>query len=179
MKKHDLVYVAKFGRAIGLKGYLKLIIESDFPEQFSQKNISFYLEDLSTVIIEDYNKNQSSVKIQNISTPEDAKKYTNKSLFTTEEETRKNCKLKDDEFFWFELEGLEVFEDNVKVGLVKEVLRFSNMTYLSVLSDKALTDKKLSAEFLIPYILDDYIEKVDTKNKKILVKKAMLLLENS
>lgn len=32
----DKIYVAKLGKTVGLKGDLKLFIDSDFPEQFKK-----------------------------------------------------------------------------------------------------------------------------------------------
>lgn len=176
--KNDLIYVAKIGKVIGLKGYLKLFIDSDFPEQFKKKNIVFLLEDSSIITIEYYNKNNSTIKIKNIDTPESARAYTNKSIFSTLEDTRKNCKLKENEYFWFELEKCEVYENSTRLGIVKELVKFGDMTYFSILTDENFVEKEYSKEFLIPKD-DQYIEKIDIENKKIFAKNGILLLGNS
>ena len=38
MNKNN-IYVAKLGKAVGLKGHLRLFIETDFPEQFKKDAI--------------------------------------------------------------------------------------------------------------------------------------------
>ena len=49
------------------------------------------------------------------------KTLTNKTIYTTKEETRKNCKLKKGEFFYFDIIGCEIYENNQRLGEVKDI----------------------------------------------------------
>ena len=82
----DKIYVAKIGRAVGLKGQQKLIIDSDFPEQF-KKNSKFSTDKNQELTIETYNTNNNVVKFVGIDSIESAKKLTNRQLFVSVEDT--------------------------------------------------------------------------------------------
>ncbi len=108
------IYVAKLGKTVGLKGHLKLHIDSDFPEQFKKDAIFITNRKVSLKVVE-YNANRDIVLFENYENIDLAKKLINQELFATAEQTRENCNLKDNEFFWFDLIGCEIIEDDVKL----------------------------------------------------------------
>ena len=171
--KSDFLEVAKLGKVVGLKGELKLHIQSDFPEQFI-KGKTFYLNKNQTLTIEWYNQNRSLIKFEEVSSREIASKYVNKILFTTIEETKENCKLEKDEFFWFDIIGCKVIENEENLGKVIEIEDLGKDNYLLIKT--AL--KNLPTTFYIPYI-EHYINNVDISSKIIYTKNAKLILENS
>jgi 16S rRNA processing protein RimM len=173
----DLLHVATLGRTVGLKGDMKLNLHTDFPEQFI-KGATFDMENGSTITLENYNSDRELVHILGYDTPEVAKVLTNVKLFTTHEATRSRCKLGKDEFFWFDLPGLSVFEDEKLLGTVMEVERIGPQDYLLIKTDNALIAQELPATFLIPYI-DRFIVNVDLTMKKIDVNGGIDLLEAS
>ncbi|MEA3314682.1 MAG: 16S rRNA processing protein RimM, partial [Campylobacterota bacterium] len=77
----DKVYVAKLGRTVGLNGQQKLIIDSDFPEQF-KKNKKFITDKKQELRIETFNSKNNTVKFIGIDSVDDAKKLTNRQIFT-------------------------------------------------------------------------------------------------
>lgn len=174
MKK---IFVAKIGKTVGLKGFSKLFIESDFPEQF-QKNAKFYTHKNQQLTVESYNTNSNSVKFFGIDSVEDAKKLTNTTLFTTIEDTKQNCNLASKEYFWFDLIDCEVIENNESLGVVEDIQRLPLSDYMFVKTSKQLIDQKFATSFLIPY-LDQYIIDVDINNKKIKVQNAKDILKAS
>ena len=87
----DKVYVAKLGRAVGLKGWQKLYIQTDFPEQFTP-NTTLYTQNNQKLTIEQYNNANDTIKFVSIDNIDEAKKLTNKELFVSYEETKKRCK---------------------------------------------------------------------------------------
>ena len=125
------------------------------------------------------NLNKDLIKFQDYEDVDLAKKLTNSELFTTEEATKEYCKLKENEFFWFDLISCEVFEDDLKLGKVKDIHRYPLNDYLEVETDFNLVERKLPKNFLIPHIFGDFIDKVDIENKKIFVKNSFDILENS
>ena len=96
-----LIHVATIGRTVALKGDMKLNLFTDFPEQFA-KNATFTMENGSTITLASYNPDRELVHIVGYDTPEAAKTLTNAKLYTTYEDTRERCKLKEGEYFWFD-----------------------------------------------------------------------------
>jgi 16S rRNA processing protein RimM len=176
MKADSLIEVCKLGRTSGLKGFLRLQNLSDFPEQFKPKAL-FYLDENTTLTIAQYDKNRSLVRFEGINDKDSASKLTNKILKTTKDATRAACKLKDGEFFWFDIIGCEVEEDGVKLGIVDEIVRIGEQDYLNVQSSDEFVKNGLDKSFLIPYI-EHYIANTDIKNRKITTINAVWLLES-
>jgi len=173
----EQIYVAKLGRVVGLKGQQKLIIDSDFPEQF-KKNSKFITDKKQELTIETYNSKNNVVKFVGIDTVEDAKKLTTRHLFASHEDTVKSCKLNNKQFFWFDMIGLTIKENDEVLGDVIDIQRMPLSDYLLIETPKELQDKNYSKQFYIPYV-DDFIINVDIDKKEILVKKAKEILEAS
>ena len=171
------IYIAKLGKAVGLKGQQKLHIDSDFPEQF-KKNSVFYTDKNQKLTIETYNTKNNNVKFIGIDTIDDAKKLTNKQLFVSQEDTRKICNLSEKQFFWFDIIGCNIIENGEILGKITDIQRMPLSDYLEIETDKNLRENNYSNSFLLPYI-DDYIEKVEIENKIIKVKNAKEILEAS
>ena len=172
------IYVAKLGKAVGLQGHLRLFIDSDFPEQF-KKGATFTTNKNLTLKVLECNLDKELIRFENYLDVDLAKKLTNSELFTTQEATKEYCKLKENEFFWFDLISCEIFENDLKLGVVKDIHRYPLNDYLEVNTDILLVQKNLPKTFLIPHIFGAFIEKIDIENKKIFVKNAFDILENS
>lgn len=172
------IYVAKLGKAVGLQGHLRLFIDSDFPEQF-KKGATFTTNRNLTLKVLECNIDKELIRFEEYLDVDLAKKLTNSELFTTQEATKEYCKLKENEFFWFDLISCEIFEKDLKLGVVKDIHRYPLNDYLEVNTDILLVQKNLPKTFLIPHIFDTFIEKVDIENKKIFVLNAFDILENS
>ena len=173
----SMLEVAVLGRAVGLKGEMKFHDKSDFPEQF-RVGATFKTNKNRDVTIKSINKARSTLKLEGVESVEEAKKWTNVKLLATKEETRKNCALEDHQFFYFDIEGCEVFEGEEALGVVDEVERMNETDYLVVKTDEALVQKGFAKSFLIPYV-GYYIVDVDIDNKEIDVEGAKDLLEAS
>lgn len=174
----DQVYIAKIGKTVGLKGQLKLHTDTDFPEQFS-KNCSFVTNKKITLTIDTFNSTSKTVKFKELNTIEEAQRVINQQLFTTLEDTKQNCILNDNQFFWFDLVGCKIIENGLYLGDITEVQRFPQCDYFEIQTSKNLVENKnLSKVFLLPYN-DNYIINVDIQNKEINVKDAMDILEAS
>ena len=172
------VYVAKLGKAVGLKGHLKLHIDSDFPEQFKE-NAIFITNRKITLKVVEYNANRDIILFENYEDIDLAKKLINQELFASTEQTRDNCQLKDNEFFWFDLLDCVVYENDLKLGTVKDIHRHPITDYLEITTDESLVSKDLPKTFLLPHLFDKYILNVDILKKEIKVKDANSILENS
>ena len=96
----ELVEVALLGKTVGLKGFVRLHNKGDFPNQF-KKNAIFYDGDGNELVVKNYNSANDTISFYGFEDIDSAKTLTNKIIYTTKEETRKNCKLKKGEFFYF------------------------------------------------------------------------------
>ncbi len=168
--------VAQFGKTVGLKGELKLNLHTDFPEQFVKNRT--LITDRGEFVIENYNPKRGLIKIAGYDTPEDAKRLTNTKIYSSEEETREYCKLKEGEYFWFDLIGSSVLENGEVLGIVKEIQRLPQGDYLLVNTDKKLVENGYAKTFLIPYI-KQFVKEVNVDKKEIEVSGSKDILEAS
>lgn len=178
MNNSEYIFVAKLGKAVGLQGHLRLFIDSDFPEQF-KKGAVFKTNKKLELKVAEYNFSRELIKFENFNGVDTAKILTNQELYATLEQTKECCKLKKNEFFWFDLISCVVYENGLELGKVKEIQRYPLNDYLEIETNEELVKKGLPKVFLIPHIFDKYILSVDINSKKIEVKDALLILENS
>ena len=175
--KEQLLHIATIGKTVGIHGDMKFHIKCDFPEQFIDGAI-FFTNLKREITLSDVNLDRGIIKIAGINTIEDAKKFTNAKLFTTREETRKNCHLEDGEYFWFDIEGCSIYENEKLLGNISEIDRLLDNNYLKVKTDEKLVSEGFAKSFLLPYN-DNFILTTDVENKKITSKGAMDILEAS
>ncbi|MGG7047718.1 MULTISPECIES: ribosome maturation factor RimM [unclassified Campylobacter] len=175
--KSDILEVAQLGKSVGLKGYVKLHNRSDFPEQF-KKGAKFFDKSGTQLVIKHYNKVRGEVLFEDFESVELAKELTNRMLYTTIEQTRKDCKLKKDEYFYFDIIGLKVVENNEILGVVDDIEQVSKDSLLLVKTDEKLTQNGFAKSFYLPYI-DNFVKSIDLQSKEILAINAKALLESS
>ena len=175
--KEQLLHIATIGKTVGIHGDMKFHVKSDFPEQFFN-GASFFTNLKKEITLQDVNLERGLIKVEGIHSIEDAKRFTNAKLFTTREETRKNCRLEDGEYFWFDLDDCEVFEDGKRLGVVDEVQRIAITNYLNVKTDDKLVESGSVKTFLIPFE-EPFRVSVDIDKKIITVSGGMDILEAS
>lgn len=176
-KKIAPIEVAQIGRLVGLGGELKLHIHSDFPEQFRAEK-TFITQKNMSIKIKSYNEKRGLVLFSGYESRDSAACLVNSYLLTTLEDTLKDCELKVDEFFWFDIIGSTVNHSDTRLGVVIEIQRIGTTDYLVIETDKSLKEKNFTKTFFIPYI-DRYVLSVDRDNKSIEIKDGLELLENS
>lgn len=170
----NFVLVAKLGKTIGLNGFLKIHVLSDFPNQF-KPNTSYFDKNKNILTIKQINRQNQTIQIVGYESVDLAKALVNLELFDTKENTRKRFKLKDGEFFYFDVIGKEVWEGEKKLGYVNDILEISNQFLFEVNTDESLVLNGFSKMFYIPYV-DRYILKIQDC---IYTQNAMSILENS
>ena len=178
---NNRIQIGKIGRTIGFDGSLRLFVQTDFPQSISADK-SYYTSHIAhpSLRVESYeylpNKDYAKIRFYGIDTSEAAKALTNHILYTTIAQSRQDCTLGEDEFFWFEIIGFSIIEDDEILGRVEDIERIGATDYLVVVTDpKLCTPLKLKKRFLIPYI-DPYIISTDTKAHHIYTKNAKALL---
>lgn len=174
----DKIYVAKLGKTVGLKGDIKIFLDSDFPNQF-KTGATFTTNKNLTLKVISYNKSRQIIKFENFEDIELAKKLTNQELFTTRGKTKENCQLEKNEHFWFDIMDCIIYENGKKLGKVIDINRYPVNDYLEIQTDESLVKEDLPKVFLLPYILETYILNVNIKDKIIDVQDAYDILENS
>lgn len=184
MEQH-LIQVATLGRSVGVSGAMKCHLLTDFPEIFKKENTFFAIPNSSfassntklTLTLKSFDLSRSLISFQEITSPEEAKKIVNYSLYSTIKDTKSQCKLQQDEFFWFDIIGCDIYEDDTILGKVKDIQRIANTDYLIITTHKDFS-KNFSKEFLIPYI-KHFIITTNLETKSILTKNAKSILEAS
>lgn len=194
-KEYKFLEVAKLGRTIGVNGAMALFLLSDF-EDFLTPNLKIFIKKNGQLLqfsIKKINLDSKTpfIEFNEINSLESAKFLVNSIILTTIEETKKRCKLKKDEFFYFDVIGLEVFEDQKKLGKIIEIERINTNDYFIVKVDSALTDelsqqaakqskkpKKIPETFMIPYI-ENFIISINIESKQVLTKNALEILKAS
>ena len=104
--KRDRIPIAKLGRSYGVRGWQKIHFLTDFPEQF-KPGMEFEI-DKGRAVIEDIDLERGLVKLKGVDSPEEARKFTNRHIYTTEERSRSEIELGEGEYFWFDIIGCEV-----------------------------------------------------------------------
>ncbi len=173
----EKIYVAKLGRTIGLNGAMKVFIDSDFPEQF-KKGTPLTTNRGQQLTIQSFNPNNTTIQFEEISNIDDAKKLTNKLLYVSMEETKKQCNLEKDQFFWFDIVGCDIIENDEILGKVIDIQRLPTADYLLIDTSKELIEKSYAKQFMIPY-QDTFIQNVDLEEKKIIATNCKDILEAS
>lgn len=171
------IYVAKLGRTVGLNGTMKIYIDSDFPEQF-KKGTNLFTDKNRQLTIQSFNPANTTIQFKEITSVEDAKKLTNRTLFVSKEETKEQCNLEENQYFWFDIVDCELYENDENLGKVLEIQRLPLADYLLVQTSQNLQRQNYSKQFLIPY-QDPYIQNVDIEHKKIIVTNCKDILEAS
>ncbi len=173
MMNKDKITIAKIGKTHGVKGWLKLHLLTDFPEQF--KAGKTFQSDNLELTIEHINRKNGTIKFKGYNSIEEARKLTNKILYSDAENSKKEIKLKKDEWFWFDIIGCKVYEDDKLLGTIEEINRINDIDYVIVKVNEALGYKQ--KRFLFEF--KRHIVEVDIEKKEIKVEGTIPILEAS
>ncbi len=171
MEKKDCFYLGKIVRKYSFKGEVIIKLDTDQPELYQNmdavfvdlgKNfIPFFIEKSSL-----QKGNQLRVQFEDIYSEEDAdailksEVYLPKSLLP---------KLKGNKFYYHEVIGFEL--EDMNFGHVGNIISINDST-----AQPLFVIERNESEILIPMI-DDFIQKVDRENKKIIVDTPQGLIE--
>jgi len=123
----EKIPVARIGKTVGLKGEMRLNLLSDFPEQF--KPGALFMSDRGELTIASYTPSRGVVRFEGIESIDEAKPLTNAYLYTTKEAGEAACRLKKNEYFWYQIIGLDIVENGEKIGAVKDIERLAGTDY--------------------------------------------------
>lgn len=163
-----------------------------------------------TLIVSSFIKKNDKyfIEFEGITSADSAKQLVNAKIYATKAQSREHCKLKKDEYFYFDIIGLDIIEEGENLGIVRDIERIGNVDYFIVevadnlVSNIAMksTQPKLDKSknitkstnttpkstkkqnkpktFLVPYV-DRFVLKVCLQTRRIFTKNAKSILEQS
>ncbi|GKQ42582.1 ribosome maturation factor RimM [Companilactobacillus sp. RD055328] len=156
-----LYNVGKIVGTHGIKGEVKIMSITDFPEQRYQKGNTLFLEDetqpmeIQSVRV---HKGMYLIKFAEVKDLTEAEKYRNKIL----KATRQADDLGEREFYYSDIIGLTVVDNNLgELGKVSEIMSPGA-------NDVWVVKSKKYKEVLIPYI-PSVVLNVDLEDGKVIV----------
>lgn len=153
-----MLAVGKICNTHGVRGNIKLIPWTDFPEVFEEldyitvENVRYDIKDVK------YQKSNIILKLQGIDTVEDAEKIRDLIAYCDESQLEE---LPEDTYYIADLIGCEVFEDENFLGQVVDVFSAGGADLYEI--------KGKGAPVYLPAIKENILS-VDIKNKIIKVK---------
>jgi 16S rRNA processing protein RimM len=154
------IVIGKIIAPIGVKGEVKAICLTDFPERFEKGNkvsLNISGEPKRTLLIETSREHKDGfvIKLEGINSREEADILRNTELVIGKNEVGK---LPDDSFYIFDLIGLDVVTDEGRnVGKIVDVIHTGA-------NDVYYTDKKVCIPALKQVVLE-----IDITGKKMLI----------
>ena len=147
----------------GLNGEVKVLPYSGESENF-KKFKQLYLspnggsEQEFKITGKKFQKNQIIAKLDGIDSIEKAEELRGLTVYID----RKDLPSTDnDEYYWFELIGLSVFDiENEKIGRVDSIIDNAAQPILVI--------KNRSDEYMVPFI-EKFVKEIDIKNSKIII----------
>jgi len=167
---NDYFYLGKITKLFGLKGELMVYVDSDEPEKYhhlelvffeiEEEPIPFFIESMKIK-----SANQLIVKFEDIDLAS-ASKYINTSLFLP---INMLPLLDDNKFYFHEVKGFTIIDSNYgTLGICKDILEYPHQAIFQI--------KHIKGEILVP-VVDQYIRKVDKKNKTIEIETPIGLID--
>ena len=161
----DFLTVGTIVRTIGLKGEVKVYPSTHFRDSRFSKGSHVFLLDENQNIVEDLlivkhakNGDCDNLIFEGFDSIEKVEKFVHKDLFVKKEVSF----LKNGEYFYSDLEGMDVYFDNGSlIGKVIKVEEFTSYATLRI--------KHSPKDVLVPFV-KAFIESVSLEEKKIIVK---------
>ena len=164
----NFIAIGKIVKPIGVKGNLKIIYLTDFPERFNklekivlfdEKKGEFYsnnFRDEYDFVISDCKlfDNYANIKFAGYDDINKSKDLVNLIMMVNEKE---RVKLSEG-YYFYELIGLEVFDKDNYIGQVDKIHNYGSGDLFSIVSN--------GKEILIPY-KKEFVKNIDTAKKRI------------
>lgn len=166
------ITVGQISKPFGVRGEVKVVPYTDFPERFRTTKRLFVLVNGHMIEKEvekaKVQEKRIIIKLAGINTPEEASKFRGALLQVPVEEVRE---LPEGSYYYFQIVGLNVYTlEGKPIGIVEEILNTgSNDVYL-------VRDQRSKKEVLLPAI-KDVIKKIDLEEKSMFVDLLPGLLE--
>jgi len=169
----DFFLIAKILSVSGKEGFLKILSYSDFPERFVRlKNvfIDFFGEKKNFLVEKVKSQSRKSgilLKFKGFDTDKDAQVLVGKDIFVGKNNL---VELPEGYFFIHDIIGSEVYRNDEKFGVVKDVLIYPA-------NDVYVIEETGGGEILIPAV-KDYIKSFDPEKKILILKPGSGIYED-
>jgi len=171
MKKEDCFYLGKIVKKYSFKGEVVLKLDTDEPDIY--ENLDAVFLDLGDKLLPFFIENsllqkgnQLRIRFEDINNEADADTILKTDVYLPLDLLPK---LEGNQFYFHEI-----------IGFVLEDVNFGEVGKITSINDKTAQDlfviEKGDSEILIPMI-DDFIKKIDRKNKKVIVETPEGLIE--
>ena len=155
--------VGKIVNTQGLQGEMRVLSVTDFAEERFKKGNKLALFDKKDQFVMDVEiashrkvKNFDIIKFKGMYHINDIEKFRDFTLKVREEDL---TDLEDGEFYYHEIIGLEVYENDILLGTIKEILQPGA-------NDVWVVKRKGKRDLLLPYI-PPVVLNVDIPNKRV------------
>lgn len=159
MKQADCYQLGEVIKTHGLNGEVSIHLDVDFPEEYENLESVFLLQKGRLIpFFIDYIQiqgNKALIKFEDVDSIESASELAKNELYLP---LSSLPELPNDGYYFHDLVGCEVFENDKKLGSIKEVIDLNSNELLSVINGEK--------EVLIP-LKDEILKKVDIKAKRI------------
>lgn len=159
----EYIYIGKIANTHGIKGELRIKSDFIYKDQVFKSGNNLYIgKNYIKEHIVSYrpHKGFDMVKFKNYNDINEVLKYKGENAYYLKEDLI----LEDNQYLDEDLIGLEVIYNNSNLGIVSDVIDAGSNNLLLMINDKYLPKN------------ENFIEKVDLKNKKIYVKNIEGLL---
>lgn len=157
----ETLVIGKIGAPHGIMGEIKVFPLTDDPSRFELLK-EFYIKTKDgykcyTISKIKYQKSNLIVKLKDINDRNAAEELKNNLV---EIDREQGIPLDEDEYYIVDLIGLQVYENNVLLGVLSDVIQSGATDIYAI--------KTQEKEILVPAI-SEYILEIDMNNKRILV----------
>ena len=153
---NNYIIVGKIINTFGIKGELKVISDFEYKERIFKEGTPIYIginKDKEIIQSRRVHKNNDLILFKGYTNINEVLKYKGSNIYIL----RSDLFLEDGEYLLNDLIGLNVYDKELLLGTVLDYEKTINNVLLKIKGDKT---------FYIP-LIDNYIIKVDLKNKKI------------
>ncbi|MBL8007550.1 MAG: 16S rRNA processing protein RimM [Ignavibacteria bacterium] len=167
MDRNNFIAIGKIVKTIGIKGNLKVVYLTDFPERYKTLEKVFLFDEDKNVFLTNgksvyfyftekkISDKYINVKFRDYDSIEKSRELINGFIMIEEKD---KVKLNEGIYFYHDLTGCEVYDKGKFIGIVNSVVNYGSGDLFSV--------KTEIKEILIPF-RKEFIEKIDTVNKRI------------
>ncbi len=166
---NNFIAIGKITKTIGIKGNLKIISLSDFPDRYKNlKKVCLYNEGDKLFCANNSDKGYEfmisdcsvydtyiNIKFKGYNSIEDSQRLINLIVMIDEKE---RVELDDGNYYFYELIGSEIFDKGKLVGKLVSVVNYGSGDLFNVDSG--------GNEVLIPF-RKEFVKKIDIKDKRI------------
>ena len=162
MSYDNHIIVGKILTTHGIKGWFTIGSYTSNPEDIFKYNLKVLIDnELKQLMVTEYNLMPKKIimKLEDIDTIESCSKYMNLDLYTLADELPE---VESNEYYWHDLIGCAVFdENNALLGVADSLFTSGDTDILVVKNDNS------QKEILIPFLKSNIIS---VKNSKIIVR---------